>query len=448
MRLHLGKRATAGLIAILLLAPPVAASSNPPPETPAAATGVPFASVPCPGALADSATCHAVRESQGAVILVAMPREWNRRLVVHAHGGPRLGKPELAESLEDLARFAVMVREGYAWVGSSYRRGGYGVRIAAEDVERSRRLFVAQWGAPERTLLHGQSWGGNVAAKLAELHALDDEGRPRYDAVLTTNGVLTGGTRAYGFRADLRAVYQYYCRNHPAPDEPSYPLWMGLPKESTMDRAMLEERVNACTGLDRSPEQRTPEQLAALRDILAVTGVREDTLVAHLAWGTFHFRDLVQRHLGGRNPFDNRGTRYRGSSDDAALNAGVERFDADPVALARLAYDADLSGLIVLPTLTMHAAGDPVVSPTAQNAYAEVVTSAGRSALLAQVRTDESDHSHPSDTTVSTALRALERWLDTGVVPDVEAMRKDCLAQASSRRDCRFLALGHGEEVR
>ena len=37
-----------------------------------------------------------------------------------------------------------------------------------------------------------------------------------YDGVLITNGVLSGGTRAYQFRAGLRAVYQFYCRNHPA----------------------------------------------------------------------------------------------------------------------------------------------------------------------------------------------------------------------------------------
>lgn len=434
-------------LAALLMALPAAASSTPT-EARAATTGIPFASVPCPEALSEHASCHAVREARGAVVLVAMPRAWNQRLVVHAHGGPRLGKPALAETLEDLSRFAVMVREGYAWVGSSYRRGGYGVRVAAEDVEQSRRMFEAQWGAPQRTLLHGQSWGGNVAAKLAELHALDDEGQPRYDAVLTTNGVLSGGTRAYGFRADLRAVYQYYCGNHPAEGEPDYPLWMGLPEESPMDRAQLEARVNACTGLDRSPKQRTPAQSAALRDILAVTGIREDTLVAHLAWGTFHFRDLVQRHLGGRNPFDNRQTRYVGSADDEALNTGVERFEADPIALARLGYDADLSGLIVLPTLTMHAAGDPVVSPSAQHAYAAVVAAAGRSTLLAQVRTDESDHSRPSDASVSTALRGLERWLDTGVAPDVDALQEECVAQAPTPADCRFLALGRDEGSR
>ncbi|MCE3002175.1 MAG: hypothetical protein LW860_05660 [Xanthomonadaceae bacterium] len=405
--------------------------------TPAAKGG--FAPTDCPPSVAAIAACHLVRDDNGAWVLAAIPKRWNQALVVHAHGGPRLSPPDAKDGLEDLDRHAAMVREGYAWVGSTYRRGGYGVRVAASDVENSRRLFVSAFGPPRRTLLHGQSWGGNVAAKLAELDALDAEGRPRYHAVLTTNGVLFGGTRAYGFRADLRAVYQYYCMNHPAPGEPAYPLWQGLPAASTMDRAELERRVHACTDLDRPAAKRRPEPAARLRDILAVTGVREDTLVSHLAWGTFHFRDLVQRHLGGGNPFDNLRTRYRGSGDDDALNAGIERFAADPAALARLAYDADLSGLIVLPTLTVHAIGDPVVSPTAQDAYASTVAAVGRAHLLAQVRTDERDHSRLQDATIKTALRALEAWLEHGARPDAARMQKDCVERAADPAACRFI---------
>src|SRR5690606_3559227 len=138
-----------------------------------------------------------------------------------------------------------------------------------------------------------------------------------------------------GFRADLRAVYQFFCRNHPAPGEVQYPPWQGLPADARMTRDDLRTRVDACTGIDASPSQRPPAKAARLADILAVTGIGEAQLVSHLAWGTFHFRDLVQRRLDGGNPFDNTGTVYRGSRDDEALNAGVERFAADPAAVAR-----------------------------------------------------------------------------------------------------------------
>lgn len=399
-----------------------------------------FAPVVCPASVGAQVDCHEAQDANGAWLLVAMPRAWNRRLIVHAHGGPRLGAPEAGDSAEDLDRFAVMVRSGYAWIGSTYRRGGYGVRMAAADVDVSRRVFWSRWGRPERTLLHGQSWGGNVVAKAAELYALDLDGRPNYDGVLTTNGLLFGGTRGYGFRADLRAVYQYFCRNHPAADEAQYPLWQGLPAGAKMTRDDLRRRVDACTGVDRPAAKRTPVQAANLRDILAVTGVAEQQLVAHLAWGTFHFQDLVQQRLGGRNPFDNANTQYRGSRDDAALNAGIERFHADPTAVAQLAYDADLSGLIVLPTVTVHARHDPTVSFQAEAAYRATVDAAGRGHLLLQALTDERDHSRLQDTTYASALRVLEQWLDSGKRPAATAFAETCGRVSQARDTCRFIA--------
>jgi len=396
--------------------------------------------IDCPVSAGTATRCLSGQDSNGAWYVIALPANWNNRLIVHAHGGPRTGVPAATDSLEDLERFSVMVRQGYAWIGSTYRRGGYGVRMAAEDTDNSRKVFWSRFGRPERTILHGQSWGGNVAAKASELHALDVDGRRNYDGVLITNGVLSGGTRAYQFRAGLRAVYQFYCRNHPSADEAVYPVWQGLPRDSRMTRSDLRVRVEACTGLDRPPAQRTPQQAQRLHDILAVTGVHEDQLVSHLSWATFLFQDLVQERLGGLNPFDNAAVVYTGSSDDAALNAGVERFTANPDAVARLAYDSDLSGLIVLPTVTMHALHDPTVSHDVEAAYAATLAAAGRSHLLVQVATDEDQHSKLTDAGYMTSLSALERWIDTGRRPDPARFQTDCLAAHSPADACRFLS--------
>lgn len=397
--------------------------------------------IDCPASVGAEVTCLSGRDANGAWYVIAMPADWNRRLIVHAHGGPRMDEPEAADPLEDLDRFSVMVRQGYAWVGSTYRRGGYGVRMAAEDADNSRKVFWARFGRPDRTILHGQSWGGNVAAKGAELYALDVEGGRNYDGVLITNGVVSGGTRAYQFRAGLRAVYQFYCRNHPAPDEPDYPVWQGLPPGAEMTRAELRRRINACTGLDKGARDRTPAEARRLRDILAVTGVSEAQLVSHLAWATFTFQDLVHRRLNGGNPFDNSAVVYRGSSDDEALNAGVERFTADPDAVARLAYDADLSGLIVLPTLTLHAQHDPVVSYRSEAVYAAIVAAAGRSRLLVQAATDEDQHSKLADGGYLTALAALEQWMSDGRRPDPAGFQTACRAIAPVAQ-CRFVEPG------
>lgn len=425
----------AALFGALMLATPGVAAA----QTPSSLEAEAPVPVDCPASVGREVRCLAGRDVNGAGYVIALPTTWNHRLIVHTHGGPRTGDPEPADSLEDLDRFAVMVRQGYAWIGSTYRRGGYGVRMAAEDADNSRRIFWARFGRPERTLLHGQSWGGNVAAKAAELYALDIEGRPNYDGVLLTNGVLMGGTRAYQFRADLRAVYQFYCGNHPSRQDGAYPVWQGLPANAAMTRAELRRRIVECTGVGLSQRDRRADQTRRLRDILAVTGIEEDELIAHMTWATFLFQDLVQKRLGGLNPFDNSRTVYSGSSDDAALNAGVERFTADPRAVARLAYDADLSGLIVAPTVTLHARHDPTVTYLADAEYARTVAAAGRSGLLVQALTDEDQHSRMEDGGYLTALLALEGWIDTGVRPDPAGFQQDCLSRLPSTT-CRFMA--------
>jgi hypothetical protein len=173
-----------------------------------------------------------------------MPASWNGVLVVHAHGGPPL-EARRARADEDIERWSIVLKAGYAWAASVYRQGGVAVRSAADDTERVRRIFVEHVAQPRRTILHGQSWGANVAAKAAEMFAAPGMKSP-YDAVLLSSGVLGGGGRSYDFRLDLRVVYQYLCRNHPMPEEPSYPLWMGLPADSRLTREQLAAGVDEC----------------------------------------------------------------------------------------------------------------------------------------------------------------------------------------------------------
>lgn len=398
---------------------------------------LPAGDASCPRVLPAGTRCYKGRSDAGAFYWIAIPANWNGNLVVHAHGGPRTGAPEADDPVEDLERFSVMVSEGYAWAGSTYRRGGYGVRMAAEDTDQLRQIFWDRFGRPAHTILHGQSWGGNVAAKASELYAVDGEGRTVWDGVLLTNGVLAGGTRAYGFRADLRVVYQYFCGNHPRRDEAQYPLWRGLPEGARMSRAELTERVQACTGLGLSMRDRTAAQSARLRNILAVTGIMEDQLVAHLAWATNLFQDMTGR-IGG-NPFDNTATVYSGSDNDAALNAGVQRFAADPAAVARLAEDADMTGRIVVPTLTVHGKDDPTAFVWHEAAYRDVVAAAGRSDLLVQTFTDENNHSKLSTPQYATLLAALMTWITDGTRPTPRGIADACPAFAARYREpCRF----------
>lgn len=407
---------TLALLCCLIRPVPVAAQS--------VATGQPTPT-PCPALLPSEVLCFTGKSSAGAPYFIAMPKDWNQSLILFAHGGPRLGTPKLAETIEDLERFEVMVREGYAWAGTTYRRGGYGVRSAAEDMDHLRALTWQHFGRPKRTILHGQSWGGNVAAKAAELYAMDLEGKRNFDGVILTSGVLAGGTKAYWLRSDLRAVYQYYCRNHPRPNETQYPVWQGLPVGTTMTRAELAERVRECTGIGTPVSQRSAKQQANLRNITSVLSIKEEQILPNLAWATNTFQDMIGR-LNGRNPFSNQSVVYKGSDNDRALNAEVERFVADPTAVAELAYDSDLSGLIVAPVITVHGIHDPVAHVSHEAAYRRTIEQAGRGDLLVQSFTDEAEHSRLSVPTYPTIFSAMLNWIETGKRPTQASIKSAC----------------------
>lgn len=416
-----GRSVAWSALALALIAGSAAAAAS----TPNQAT--PPKAAPCPATVPADATCFNGGDGSGALYWIAIPADWKHDvLVMHAHGGPELGAPTLARGAEDLKRWSVMVKAGYAWAGSTYRRGGYGVTMSAEDTERLRRLFVAHFGQPRRTVLHGQSYGGGVASKLAELHGPVPGQRPAYDGVLLTSGVLGGGGNAYEFRLDLRVIYQYVCRNHPRPDEAQYPLWMGLPAGATLTRAELADRVRECTGVGLPVAQRSPQQAARLQTILSVVKIPERTMLSHLNWATWLFEDLTQKRLGGRNPFGNARVVYTGSSDDAALNAGVLRYEADPQAIGALADDSRPTGRLRLPVLTLHAIHDPTAFVELESTYRDIVQSAGASDRLVQTFSDESEHSYLSDAEYPALMTSLLDWIDRGEKPTPQKVARLC----------------------
>jgi alpha-beta hydrolase superfamily lysophospholipase len=401
----------AGCATVSLDAPTASTSASDPLPEPTA----------CPADLPPQTRCWAGRDALGAWIRIAIPKDWNGVAVIHAHGGPELGAPRAARVLEDLERWKIMVKAGYLWAGTTYRQGGVAVLSAADDLQRLRRIVERVAGKPRRVIAHGNSWGASVAARAAEQPA-------RWDGVLLSSGVLGGGSRSYDFRLDLRVVYEALCRNHPAPEEPPYPLWQGLPPGATLTRAQLAQRVDTCTGVRHRAAERTPEQQRRLDAILRVIRIRESSLESHLSWATFEFRDIAFQRLGGGNAFANEGVRYVGSDDDEALNGAVARYRRDPSAAAAFAADSDPTGRIDVPVLTLHAIDDPTAFVELESTFNDTMTSAGRADRLVQAYTDEHTHSYLADPEYVAAMAALLDWIDHRDKPTPASIAARCRA--------------------
>ena len=394
---------------------------------------------PCPEAIAGIATCYGVKHETGAYITAAVPKNWNGHLVVFAHGGPSLLPPTATGSNTDLDKYAYAVRRGFAWVASSYRREGYGVAMAAADTDNARKFFIARIGKPQRTVLHGASYGGLVGAKLIETYAKNPDSSSNFDGAFLNSGAVMGATLNYQHRVDLRAVYQYYCKNMPRPDETQYPLWNGVAPDSPMTLKGLDAVVDECTGVGHPAAVRSERQKQNLANILGVMGYPENLLVRHMQAGTLLFRDIVRNTTGGRNPFSNVGVRYKGSSDDATLNREVGRFEADPAAAAALRADGDPTGVLPVPVVSIHSINDPQVVVEAQSAYLDAAKAAGGADRLVQAFTDERGHTAQSAPELAAGLDALMQWVEKGTKPTAQSIAAGCeQLRASLDGPCRY----------
>lgn len=391
----------------------------------------PPAQMACPEGVPAGVQCWRGQDSAGSHYLLAKPAQWSGVLVVHAHGGPALGEPKASRADEDIKRWAITLSEGHAWAGSVFRQGGFAVTTAAEDTERVRRIFVDHVAKPQRTLLHGQSWGAMVATRAAEMYPQSWEG------ILLTSGVVAGPT-TYDFRLDLRAIYQHLCQNHPRSDEPQYPLSLGLPVSSPMTAAELNTRVNDCLGVRKPAAQRSPEQIQKIKTIVDVLKIPENSIAGHLNWGTFTLRDVVTKN-GGASPFGNDTVKYRGSADDAALNASVLRFKADPQASARFDADVNHRGRFKVPVLTAHGIRDSTVFVEGSDTLRLRMETAGNGARLVQTYVDSAEHSYWGDAMYPPLFEALLAWVNQGTKPTPVGIAARCAAlRPAQASECRF----------
>jgi hypothetical protein len=374
----------------------------------------------CPDGLPPDATCYSGVDANGAFYLIAVPANYNHRLVLWNHGYDLNPPHELGAT--DLDPASRLLPLGYAAAASSYRPdsqglGGWAVADGAEDTENLRQFFVSQVGPPDQTIVIGASEGGLVTAAIIEEFGSNPDGTLNYNGALQLCGPLAGGRRNWYGGFDLRTVYQYYCQNLPYPDEPQYPLYYGLDPNSTIDQAEVIRRIDECTGVRLPPDRRTPEQGRNLMNILGVTHVPEDFLLTDMFFATYALEELVLGRTLTHSPVTNLGVTYTGSDDDAALNQGVYRHGSDEEGRRFIISAYDPTGNVLMPTVNMHTIGDGLVIVENENAYREILQDAGHADNLLQTYVNANGHCEFSGSEFGAVFLALQNWVNTGARP-------------------------------
>ena len=104
----------------------------------------------------------------GALYTALVPRTWNRRLLLIAHGLRDTEMPLTADLNPEHFAYRTLVEEGWIVAKSSYRRNGVIVADAISDLDALRARLAAAHGEPARVIVEGDSKGGLIALLLAE----------------------------------------------------------------------------------------------------------------------------------------------------------------------------------------------------------------------------------------------------------------------------------------
>ena len=107
-------------------------------------------------------------EINGAKFALARPAQWNRRVLLIAHGLRSEDRPLVADLFPDQLANRTLLDEGWLVAKTSYRRNGLIVADAIADLDALRAHLATAFGAPERVLLEGESMGGLIVTLLAE----------------------------------------------------------------------------------------------------------------------------------------------------------------------------------------------------------------------------------------------------------------------------------------
>lgn len=384
--------------------------------------------------------CYNGRDANGAYYLIAIPSNYNGQLLLHCHGGPLFSYETITPLTHenDLGPFSVrdVLNKGWAIAASSYAQVGWAVTKDAADSENLRQIFAAAFGRASRTIVEGNSFGAVVAAMVAEKFAVAPDGTRNYNAAMPICGLVGGVLRQGYLLSDQRTVYQYYCNNLPLPNETQYDLYRGVDDPGITTPTLATQRVNACTGLNLAPAQRTPAQQAALSNIKNVLTIRSDAdATMRLTRGLFHLYDITANQQGGLNAFHSLDAVFRGSTDDTALNAAITRYPAVQSAVQLLMDDADPTGHVSIPVATLHAENDERAWPEMESVYRDTFTDAGTDNLLLQMFTTEGGHCGFTIPEFQAVFNSLNDWISTGTRPIPPAVAASCVGDNTA---CRF----------
>lgn len=370
-------------------------------------------------------------EINGAPYRIVVPAQWNGTLLVYGHGyRDKADHPgEVDNRNADIAPSAalvpVLLAQGYALAGSAYRDNGWEIEGGVRDLKDLTVYFKDNLAEPDRTILWAFSMGTVIAFDSMErFHGI-------YDGALAGCAVGAGATQTWDAGTDFTVGYDVLF---------GFPGAWGSPADMR-DDIDFETEVQPKLIAEVSNPANFPK-FEFLRLVVGVPGRGIDPPAPPAFYPGWLFTDMffatearaeLERRAGA--PFvQNRDRDYNLTNGERAyLNLlgvpsividtwlmqmnGNRIISSPPFSRNYVERNADYSGKIKAPVLTMHTVVDPLVTVSQSAEYAETVSRARRSDLLFQTYTNGNGHCNFTGSQLLTAVSAINNWVANGVRP-------------------------------
>lgn len=337
---------------------------------------------------------------KGGDYQVHIPANWNKKLIMYAHGYQFMGT--LASSANDklAERLKPFLDRGFAIAASDYPIQGLALVEGVDATEELRQAFIKKMGQPDSTFMVGHSMGGGITLATLENFGQHYSGglplcplasrpylqcRKEYDMYATFNGLFPGIVPSLKDIFDPKSSIQF------------------------VSFAQAGSRMGAIKQAIISKDSVLALAFAKRFD-LKITD-----LPAALFFNQNVLRDLALKFNG--NPFDNTQTVYTGFPDNLEVNKSAERLAAtqDP---QKLFARYDRTGKIDKPVVLMHTIYDQLIPVNyAVTNFENMIHAQGRGRYFTVKYTNGQAHCQFTDRQTGEAFDALRNWVKTGVKP-------------------------------
>ncbi|MBY0302477.1 MULTISPECIES: alpha/beta fold hydrolase [Sphingomonas] len=383
---------------------------------------------------------------EGRRFVLTLPPNWTGETVLFGQGYALPGTPPTVPA-DPLAKdpggglFHHLYAQGIASGIAAVDKNGIATETATRNTMRLRALAV-KLGA-KRFYAVGGSMGGNIVLSLIENY-------PRaFSGALAMCGVTQGWLAMVRQLADMRGAYDVLTEGTPyalpggknltRSALPIVPPADGTTSGDAFREAQKTKLLSPILALFLAAEA-NPQgpEARIIRQVAAVGGFAPDpaALGAPISSAALGMDD-IKATMGGL-PIGNRDTVYAppemNAAEAAAFNRKMQRYDADPRAVAYAQRWHEATGRFRIPLVTVHQTIDSLVPYAQSEGLGRITAAAGNGTRLAQYAVPPtkialpgglSGYTHCGFTPAQNiaAFDAMRTWVRTGRKPGPDAVR-------------------------